>query len=209
MFCSVRPNDRLRRKLHTEHVLIRLVAEKLRVEENLKELANKQRQPVQVEEVDSDEQPLTTPAQEAEKTKRKRSQGPKPSANEVDNPRAGGKRSLDSAFQAPAKATTATSKVTAKPSKEDKTSPLVPFGPGIGAKVAARLPSGAGVHYGLIKKIHAGTGNTKTTYTVEFEDGEVKAGLSEGMLNKQRKPNKPMTLVPYDGDVKLQNRKKK
>jgi hypothetical protein len=208
-----------------------LFAEKLAAEEQLKRLANQKRETVPVKEVDSDEQPLTTPAPAGKNQKRQRANGPLPSANEVDNTVAAPKSSLGSAFKNPAKAAPASTKVPKKATKdkdipqqhkasqeriqqemakerENKTSPLVPFGPVIGAKVAARLPSGAGIHFGVVKKIHPGKGDEKQTFTVEFEDGEVVHGLTEGLYNKLKQPNKPMTLVPYHGEVTLQKKKK-
>jgi hypothetical protein len=212
MFFSIRPNVQENPPLCTENVLIRMVAEEL------KKMANTKRQPVPVNQVDSDEEPLTTTTKAAEKPKRQRRQGPKPSANQTGNPPGGQKRNVEAAFQRRAKATTENSKRTAKP----VTQPEIPqqhkssqeriqkqmaqervdnavLVPVIGSNVAARLPSGAGVHYGIIREIKAGTKKSKTTFTVAFEDGEVKTGFYEGKFDAKGKPRKAMTLVPYDG----------
>ncbi len=208
-----------------------MFAEKLAAEEKLKRLANLKRQTVQVEQVDSDEQPLTTPAPAEKQKKRQRANGPLPSANEVDNTVAAPKSSLDSAFKNPGKAAPPNTKGTKKATKEqetpqqhqesqeliqqamakereDKTTTLIACGPVIGARVAARLKGGAGVHFGVVKKIHKGKGDDKQTFTVEFEDGEVVKGLTEGLFNKHRQPDKKMTLVPYPGEVTMQKKKK-
>ncbi len=194
-------------------------------------MANLPRQAAQVEQVDSDKQPLTTPAPAEKQKKRQRANGPLPSANEVDNTVAAPKSSLDSALKNPGKAAPPSTKGPKKATKEkdtpqqhqasqeliqldmakereNKTTPLIAFGPVIGARVAARLKGGAGVHFGVVKKIHKGKGDDKQTFTVEFEDGEVVKGLTEGLFNKHRQPDKKMTLVPYAGEVNMQKKKK-